>query len=153
MTPHRRRILGREDARAMSFQHLARHHHRLGRRIECGSEMLARMAAALLATVMREHLVVELIDDGQLRCDRWRFLAPAGRDIAGELAGPPRTPLRRAPDHDRIGAGSSKRLRRILAARDVAVHHHRNGYTGLDRAYGGPVGAALIELAARSPVH
>src|SRR5262245_50277916 len=114
MTAHGDRISIREDPRAVSFQHLARRACRFRRRIERGGEMLARMSAALLKTVMREHLVIESIDDGMLRCDRRRSLAPTGREIPCELAGPPRAPLRRASDHDRVGAGGRERLRRIV---------------------------------------
>ncbi len=80
-------------------------------------------------------------------------LAPAGREVAGDLPGPPGTALRRAADHHRVGAGGRERGGGILVAADVAVDDDRDRDAVLDGANRRPVGAALVELAARSSVH
>ena len=94
--------------------------------------MLAGMAAADRDAVVRQHLVVERIDQAELRGERGRGLAPAARQVAGDLPGQPGPALRRAADHHRVGARGRERGDGIVAAADVAVDHHRNVDARLD---------------------
>ena len=114
MAADRDRIVGGQHALAVSLEEADRRARGLGGGIERPAEMLARMAAADGDAVMREHLVVELDDDGELRRERRRALAPAGCEIAGDLARQPRAALRGAADHHRIGARSRQRRHGVL---------------------------------------
>ena len=57
-----------------------------GRGVERPAEMLAGMLEADAQAVMREHLVVERGDQRKLRGERRRGFAPAGFEIARDLA-------------------------------------------------------------------
>src|SRR5262249_60192816 len=125
---------------------------RLGRRpgapsrgVERGAEMLARVAAAALAAVMDEHLLVERREDVVLLGERGRRFAPTARERPADRAGEPGASLRRATDHHGVGAGGGKRGGRVLGVLDVAVHNDRERAALLDRAHRTPVGPALAE--------
>src|SRR6516225_7811432 len=98
----------------------------LGRYIERPAEMLARMAAADGAAVVREHLVVEAIDDRELDGERRCAFGLAHGKVAADLPCQPRTALGGTPDHHRVGTGGRKRGHGISARADVAVHRDRN---------------------------
>src|SRR5262249_57461345 len=80
----------------------------LGRGIERPAEMLARMAAADGAAVVREHLVVKAINDGELDGERRRAFAPADAQVAADLSRQPRTALGSTPDHHPVGTRGCK---------------------------------------------
>src|SRR5262249_62343927 len=67
VTADRDRILGGQHARAMCLEQGLRCARRFGRGIEGPAEMLARMASTAGAAVMRKHLLVEPVDDDELR--------------------------------------------------------------------------------------
>ena len=66
MPADRGRIVGRQHPGAMRLEHGIGYSCGLGRSTERPAEMLARMAAADGAAVVREHLVVKAIDDREL---------------------------------------------------------------------------------------
>src|SRR3954454_1869443 len=72
---------------------------------------------------------------------------------AGNLPRQPWTAPRRAPNHDAVSTGSRKRRAGARTGADITVHDDGNGHAMFDLAHGFPVGAALIELGARSAVH
>src|SRR5262249_11097177 len=98
----------------------------LGRSIERPAEMLARMAAADGAAVVREHLVIKAIDDRELDGERRYAFGPADGKVAADLPRQPWTALGGTPDHQRIGTGGRKRGHSVCASADVAVHRDRN---------------------------
>ncbi len=102
---------------------------------------------------MRQHLVIHRVDERELLAQRRRAFAPAGFEISRDLAGKPRTALRGAADHHSIGAGNMKRGHDIVEGANVAIDDHGNRDRLLDRAHGGPVGAAVIKLATRAAMH
>ena len=69
------------------------------------------------SAVMRQHLLVVRGDQRELLGERRRRLAPAGREIARDLAGQPRPALRGAADHHRVGAGRCERRVGIVEGR------------------------------------
>src|SRR5262245_34076072 len=98
----------------------------LGCGIERPAEMLARMAAADGAAVVREHLVVKAIDDRELDGERRYAFWPADGKIAADLPRQPWTAADGTPDHHRVGAGGRKRGHSVCPRADIAVHHDRN---------------------------
>ena len=115
--------------------------------------MLAGVPAADRQAVMREHFVIERIDQGELLGERRRALARAGREITRHLSGKPRPALRGAADHDGVGAGSRQRAFGVVERTNVAIDDDRNRHRLLDGAHRRPVGAAVVELAARAAMH
>jgi hypothetical protein len=115
--------------------------------------MLARVAKPDPQPVMRKHLVIELDDERELTAERRRLLAPAGFEIARHLARKPRTALRGASDHDRIGAGGLQCRIGVVEGFDIAIDHDGNGNRVLHCAHRRPIGVALVELAARAAMH
>ena len=75
------------------------------------------------------------------------------REAAADLPGQPGLALRAAADHHRVGAGLRQRLARILERQDVAVDDERDRDRIPDRANRAQSACALVELAARAPVH
>src|SRR6185295_6817736 len=113
MTMDQRRQLGSQHALAMGFQQSLGCARGGGGGIEAPAEMLAGMAAANRDAVMRQHLVIERRDECLLNGKRRLLAVVAAGEIAGDLSGQPRPPLRGASDHDRVGTGGSKRGNRI----------------------------------------
>ena len=126
---------------------------RLGGRLKRPAEMLAGVTQADARPIVGEHLLVERSDERALRFERrWRLAATADKRAA-DLSGQPRTALRGAADHHRVGARGGERGTRLLDAPDVAIDHDRDFDGLLDGTHGGPVGAPFVELAARTAVH
>src|SRR5262249_41246369 len=98
----------------------------LGRSTERPAEMLARVAAADGAAVVREHLLVKAVDDGELDGERRCAFGPADAKVASDLPRQPPAALGGTPDHPRVGTGGRKRGHSICAGADVAVHRDRN---------------------------
>src|SRR5258708_22219484 len=98
----------------------------LGRSTDGPAEVLACMAAADGAPVVREHLVVKAIDDRELDGERRCAFGPADGKVAADLPRQPRTALGGTPDHHRVGTGGRKRAHSIRASADVAVHRDRD---------------------------
>ena len=121
--------------------------------IERPAEMLARMTEPDGAAVMREHFAVERADQRKLFAERRRRLAAAGFEIARELAGKPRPALGAAADHHGVGLRRRQRRVGVVEAFDVAIDDDRDRHGLLDGAHRRPVGAPLVELAARAAVH
>ena len=124
-TLHRPRLGLRQHRLPMCLEQIGRSAGGLSRGVERPAEMLARMPQADVA-MMRKHLVVELLRSAQAVLRAAARLRVAVREIARDLSGQPRPALRRATDHDRIGAGLAQRLLRVLKRFDVAVDHHRD---------------------------
>ena len=61
------RLLGGQHPLTMCLEQALGCTRRLCRRVECPAEMLARMAPADGPAVMRQHIVIELADDPELR--------------------------------------------------------------------------------------
>src|SRR5262245_63758676 len=97
----------------------------LGGGIERPAEMLARMAAADGAAVVREHLVVKAINDGELDGERRCAFTPADAKVAADLSRQPRTALGNTPDHHRVGTRGRKRSHGIRVSAAIAVHPDR----------------------------
>ena len=150
---HFGRIVRGQHMRARGLELLRRDACGLRRRIERPAEMLARMAHADARAVMDQHFLVERADQIELLGERGRRALLAGREIMREIAGKPRPPVRAAPDHHGIRAGLRQRRDRALEIRHVAVDDDRNGHRLLHGAHRGPVGRALVELAARAAMH
>ncbi len=153
MSTHRDRIIRRQHTATVRPEQILGCACALRRVIEGGGEMLARVADAPRAAVMRQHLLVERVDDGPLLDERRRRFTRAACEEARHLSRPPWAPLRGATDHHRVGAGQCQRLARVVVTVDIAVDDHRDGDAVLDRAHGPPVGAPLVELAAGAPMH
>ena len=121
--------------------------------IERPAQMLSGVAQPDIDAMMGEHFVVKRADERKLFAERrWRF-AFSGREITRKLAGKPRPALRAAADHHRVGSGCRQRRVGIVEVVDVAVDHDRDRHALFDGAHRRPIGAAVIELAARAAMH
>src|SRR5258708_36293233 len=98
----------------------------LGRSTERPAEVLACMAAADGAPVVREHLVVKAIDDRELDGERRCAFGPADGKVAADLPPQPRTALGGTPHHHRVGTGGRKRAPSTPARARVAAHPDPN---------------------------
>src|SRR5262249_48073043 len=109
-----RGIVGGQDQAALSLEGARRNARGLCRRIQRPAQMLAGMAAADRMAMVRQHFVVELLDQRELDGERRRALARPTGQPAGNLSGQPWTALRGTPDHDRVGAGGRQRRDGVL---------------------------------------
>src|SRR5262249_4649241 len=83
IAPDLRGLLRRQHAHACRLERIVRHTGRLRRRVERPAQMLAGMTRPDLASVMRQHLLVELVDHRELCRKIGRLLARAAGEIAG----------------------------------------------------------------------
>jgi len=74
-------------------------------------------------------------------------------EIVADLAEDPRPSLRRAADHQRVGAGVVEHAPRALGRVDVAVGDDRYRHRRLHRPYGVVVDRAGVAAGARAAVH
>src|SRR3989442_13780370 len=98
MPANRGRIVGRQHPGAMRLEHGIGYICGLGRSTERPAEMLARMAAADVAAVVREHLVVKAVDDRELDGERRCAFRPAAGKGAADPPPQPRPALGGTPD-------------------------------------------------------
>ena len=141
--------------RARGLELLRRDAGRVRRRIERPAEMLARMAHADARAVMdrasrhrarqiRSQLLVER---------RARRAARRSRDSARDRPGNHGRPCAPRPTITASAPDASSAVDRALEARHVAIDDDRDRHRLLHGAHRGPVGRALVELAARAAVH
>ena len=99
-------------------------------------------------------MVVEVLEQPALDVDDARRRERrAGREVMGDLAEDPRSPLGGAADHDRVGAGLREHCARLRRRVDVAVGDDRDRDRALDRGDRLVLGVALVALLARAAVH
>src|SRR5262249_19033647 len=115
--------------------------------------MLARMTRPKRAPIMRKHLLVELSDDRALRREGRYAFAPTEGNATADLSRQPRAAGGGAPDHRGGGGGGRERGQGPRVAADAAVHRHWNCNAVLDHTNRRPIRPAVIELAARAPMH
>src|SRR5215475_4981303 len=98
------RFFNSQHAAAMRFKQLDGDSG--GRRgaIQGPAEMLAHMAASDAEPMMVKHFIVERVDQVELLAKRWIPITGARRKIARNLTWQPWPPLRRAANHDAVGA-------------------------------------------------
>src|SRR6516162_1730004 len=115
--------------------------------------MLARMAKPNAQAVVTADIVIEGTDKSKLLHKRRGCFRNAAVELAADLAGQPGLSLRAAPDHDGIGARGLERADRTLIRGNIAVDDKRKASRLPHLAHCRPVRVALVELAARAPVH
>src|SRR3954463_12711553 len=114
-------LVGRKDALAVRLQHALQSSACRRPSIKRPAEMFSRMAASDRDAVVREHPLVKLRHDIELRHQRGRAFAAARAEMAGDLSRQPRAAPRGAADHHRIGTRGGERRYSVFIRTDIAI--------------------------------
>src|SRR5258708_4816855 len=117
------------------------------------AEMLACHTHAGLLAIVLEHRI-EMRAYRRVLLGKRRIAQPfAGTQIVDRLVEEPRSAIGAAADHYAVGPRLLERGIDVLECVDVAGVDHRQPGRGPDLADEGPIGMAIIELAARAAMH
>ena len=117
------------------------------------ADVLARAAHAGVLAV-QEVVILQVVQQQAPHVgDKRRRELPAGREEVRNLAEDPRSALRCAADHDRVGAGVSEHFARLRRRVDVAVGDHGHAHRGLHGGDGVVFSMTAVALLARAAVH
>ena len=120
--------------------------------VDVPAEVLAGDAGAEFGAVEGERVLVVFGDEVGEGLARGGGGGRAAREAGGDLGEDPRAALRAAADHDARRAGGVQRGAGGFGGGDVAVRDDRDRHGLGDAADRGPVGGALVELAAGAAV-
>ena len=131
----------------------ARNSAEAGQALAVPADMLARDAQPAGDAVMAQHRIVVLAHDGMLLLEGGIGQHLARAQIVDDLLQEPGTAIAAAPDHHAIGPGFRQRPAHRRHIHDIAIDHDGNSDGLLHLAQEGPIGAAVVELAARAAMN